>query len=67
MTNGPQDPLCRGCKHYHSTWQVAQPHGCRAFGFQSKAMPDLVVLQESGEPCTKRTASGPPRDPKHPG
>ncbi len=27
------------------------PYGCRAFGFKSKQIPSLVVLQSSGEAC----------------
>jgi len=33
------------------TWDKIAPHGCRAYGFKSKAMPNFVVKQNSGEEC----------------
>lgn len=42
---------CIKCIHYYVTWETAQPHGCRAYGFKSKAIPSMVVKQSSGLPC----------------
>jgi len=41
------------CSHYYVTWEVAKPHGCRAFGFKSKRMPSLEVKTVSGKLCLR--------------
>jgi len=43
---------CRRCKHYFVTWQAAQPHGCKAYGFKSPQIPSMVVLRSSGVACS---------------
>ncbi|MEA3354707.1 MAG: uracil-DNA glycosylase [Campylobacterota bacterium] len=44
--------VCQKCKHYYVTWDSAKPHGCRAYGFKSKAVPSLVVKQSSNISCS---------------
>ena len=44
-------PDCASCRHHFVTWDAALPRGCRAFGIKTRALPALVVLRESGEPC----------------
>jgi len=43
---------CRRCKYYFVTWKAGQPHGCKAYGFQSAQIPSMVVFQSSGIPCS---------------
>ena len=43
---------CFECRHFVVTWDAAAPRGCRAFGFKSQRMPAMVVLADSGKPCT---------------
>jgi hypothetical protein len=44
--------VCQRCKHYYVTWEKAKPHGCRAYGFKSQAVPSVVVRQSSGTNCS---------------
>lgn len=34
---------CHNCEHYYVTWDEQTPHGCRAMGFKSKQIPNIVV------------------------
>ena len=43
---------CHRCVYYFVTWEAAQPHGCKAYGFKSRAIPSQVVLSSSGNPCS---------------
>jgi len=43
--------ICQRCKHYYVTWEKNKPHGCRAYGFKSQALPSAVVKQSSGTNC----------------
>ena len=43
---------CKRCSYYYVTWDKNQPHGCKAFGFKSKAIPSIEVLKNSAKPCT---------------
>jgi len=43
--------VCQRCKSYYVTWEKNKPHGCRAYGFKSQAMPSVVVKQSSGSAC----------------
>ncbi len=45
-------PDCLRCAAYYVTWNAALPHGCKAFAFQSRALPAIVVRESSGEACT---------------
>jgi hypothetical protein len=42
---------CMKCKHYFVTWDPGAPKGCKAFGFKTKMLPSIIVLQSSGKPC----------------
>jgi hypothetical protein len=42
---------CRTCRHYYITWDRKFPHGCKAAGFRSAAMPHLEVFAASGRTC----------------
>ncbi|SFV75848.1 hypothetical protein MNB_SM-3-317 [hydrothermal vent metagenome] len=42
---------CRRCQYYFVTWKQGQPHGCRAYGFESSLLPSLVVFRSSGSEC----------------
>jgi len=44
---------CRRCEHYFITWKPNFPHGCRAFGFESKLLPCLEVRSASQLQCLK--------------
>nr|WP_042351135.1 hypothetical protein [Bacillus massiliigorillae] len=44
---------CVKCRHYFVTWDQQSPKGCRAFGFKSKLLPSMIVLQSSGQNCMK--------------
>ena len=46
---------CFKCKYLYITWDESNPRGCTAFGFKTKRLPSLVVLEASGEPCHKLT------------
>lgn len=46
-----EKPNCLKCKFYYVTWDQTAPHGCRAYGFKSKEMPSIVVLNASREEC----------------
>jgi len=42
---------CRKCKYYFVTWEPKQPHGCKAYGFKSSAIPSMTVFKSSGMEC----------------
>ena len=44
-------PECHLCAHYFVTWKPDRPRGCRAFGFETSAVPSAVVRASSGKPC----------------
>lgn len=44
---------CVKCKYYFVTWDQHAPKGCKAFGFKSKQLPSMIVLQSSGQNCMK--------------
>jgi hypothetical protein len=44
--------ICQKCRFYFITWQQNKPHGCKAYGFKSKQIPSLVVMQSSGIKCS---------------
>ncbi|MBD3840526.1 MAG: uracil-DNA glycosylase [Campylobacterales bacterium] len=44
--------ICQKCLYYFVTWQNTKPHGCKAYGFKSAALPSLVVKQSSGMQCS---------------
>ena len=46
-----EHPNCTRCRAYYVTWEAEHPHGCRAFGFKSKALPSRVVEESSSRPC----------------
>ncbi len=43
--------ICQKCTNYFVTWEAGKPHGCKAYGFKSKAIPSIVVKNSSGENC----------------
>jgi len=43
---------CRECRHYHITFDVSAPYGCRVYGFKSKILPSMAVFQSSGMECS---------------
>ncbi|MBN2895311.1 MAG: uracil-DNA glycosylase [Campylobacterales bacterium] len=43
---------CIRCRHYFVTWEAGRPHGCKAYGFKSLALPSIVVKQSSGAECS---------------
>lgn len=47
-----KDTNCLYCKHYFITWDKIQPHGCKAFQFKSREIPQAVVERNSsGKSC----------------
>jgi hypothetical protein len=42
---------CQECVHYFISWDANFPYGCKAMNFKSKRMPQLEVLESSGQPC----------------
>lgn len=49
MTSSPD---CLRCRHFAITWERQHPRACKAYGFKSVLLPSLVVLRESGQPCS---------------
>jgi hypothetical protein len=49
MTQVKKD--CLHCRFYYITWNTQTPHGCRAYQFQSKQMPIMVVASSTTEGC----------------
>ena len=44
--------VCQKCKYYYVTWVNSTPHGCKAYGFKSKAIPSVVVKNSSSQDCS---------------
>lgn len=44
-------PNCIKCVYYYVTWDYSRPHGCKYFGFKSKALPSIVVYKNSHNHC----------------
>ena len=44
-------PDCRRCKHFAVSWDPSAPYLCKGFGFKSRNLPSLEVLQADGHPC----------------
>lgn len=44
--------ICQKCIYYYVTWEVAKPHGCKAYGFKSKIIPSIVVKNTSKSDCS---------------
>jgi hypothetical protein len=44
-------PDCLACRHYFVTHDARWPHGCRAFGLQSRLLPAIEVRASSGSEC----------------
>ena len=43
--------ICSNCQHYHITWDVDYPFGCKRFGLKSRYSPSMVVSRNSGLVC----------------
>ena len=39
------------CKHYHVTFDVSAPRGCKLYQFKSTTMPYILVRQSTGKDC----------------
>ncbi len=63
-------PNCHRCSHFRVTWDAAFPYECRAYGFRSRRVPSVVVLETSGQPCQlftrKPRTTGPNPSPTEP-
>lgn len=44
---------CFACIYFYTTWDPANPRGCKAYGFKSKQLPSIVVKRSSGMECMK--------------
>ena len=42
---------CFKCVHFVITWNNKFPRACRLFGFKSKDMPSVMVLNTTGSRC----------------
>lgn len=42
---------CFECIHHFITHQPNHPYGCKIYGFKSKKMPSIAVLESSGKHC----------------
>ena len=51
--------FCWQCKHYYVTWDKNFPHGCKAMGFKSKAVPAVMVRNASDRECLLFTKKKP--------
>jgi hypothetical protein len=52
MVDGNKEKVdCFHCVHFAITWEPAHPRACKLFGFKSKKLPSIAVLESSGEPC----------------
>ncbi|MCT4604666.1 MAG: uracil-DNA glycosylase [Marinisporobacter sp.] len=47
--------FCKKCKHFHVTWDVKFPNGCKLFGIKAKSDPAILVYRSTGEKCTHFT------------
>lgn len=56
-------PICTRCRAYYITFEPEHPHGCRAFGFKSRALPSRVVEESSSRPCEMFAPKPAPRRP----
>ncbi len=45
---------CYGCKHFFITHKPQRPYGCSIFGFESKKLPAMVVIETTGTQCAYR-------------
>jgi len=43
--------FCKKCIYYYVTWKPRLPHGCKAYGFESKIIPSIVVFKNSKQQC----------------
>lgn len=51
-----QAQTCKGCVHFHVTYDPHFPYGCRSLGFKSRRYPYHEVQAASGAPCQMRQA-----------
>ncbi|MBI4984969.1 MAG: hypothetical protein HZC24_06410 [Rhodocyclales bacterium] len=49
-----QATTCRGCLHFHVTYDPAFPYGCRSMGFKSRRYPYFEVRALTGAACLAR-------------
>ena len=49
-----KDLICGGCKHFFVTYDMHKPWGCHHFGFKSKKLPAMLVIETSGTKCAYR-------------
>ena len=56
MTDNPKKEgtliNCFFCTHFHITYDMKFPYGCRAIGFKSARMPSVDVHNNSQMDCT---------------
>ena len=50
--------ICSDCRHFFVTHDKYKPWGCRKFGFKSKKIPGLVVIETSGTNCAFKSERG---------
>lgn len=46
-------PNCFSCLYFAVTWDQNNPRGCRAYGFQTRELPSVVVKKSSGLDCLR--------------
>ncbi len=44
-------PNCRQCEYFQTTWDKANPLGCKKFGFKTRQLPSVEVLATTGQQC----------------
>jgi len=47
---------CHGCVHFYITHEPKHPYGCQRFGFKSKKLPSMLVVETTGTQCAYRVA-----------
>ena len=52
--NAKNPVRCHGCAHYFVTYDRHRPYGCTKFGFKTKSLPSLVVIESTGMQCAYR-------------
>lgn len=44
-------PNCYKCSYFYITYDTRFPHGCKAYGVQSKYLPSSVIIRTTGIGC----------------
>ncbi|MCX8128711.1 MAG: uracil-DNA glycosylase [Clostridia bacterium] len=48
----PENVNCIKCQYFYVTWDKHFPKGCKLFGFKSRNMPSVTVMESTGSKCS---------------